>query len=385
MQLVIDRPWRAVAIISAGAIACAVIAMAVVMLGYTPPAEATHSCSGVHINPGQDLDAIVNSDPVDRATTFCVHASTSGATYMIDRTVQLRSGDKLLGQPGQVVTRGPASYGVPPVKIRNGASLPRLIRLSGSNVVLSWLDVSGSVAKYSNGSPVMDSGHAIGAWAATSSTSMSYLSVHDNANSAIDSMNGKLLHSDLHHNGTNSDFWAKTATAIKGVKEYEAAFNYVHDNPANGLWCDAGCTDVGAAMPNGFWVHDNLLVNNGRWGARYEHSPKDLANGVHRTQPSALIEDNQVHGNGYKGSSLGGVSMYDAQNATFRNNFFGPKTINGVSYRVNNNRRAIVFVDSGRATRTDLWNGDAVGNSLGGETIVGCGMPDNVVYCANNR
>ena len=384
MQLVIDRPRRVLAIISAGAIACALIAIAVI-LGHTPPAAATHSCSGVHIRPGDDLDAIVNSDPIDRATTFCIHAPSTGATYFINNTVVLRSGDKLLGQPGQVVTRGPASYGVPLVKIRNGGSLPKLIRLSGSNVALRWLDVSGAAAKYSGGIADTNSGHAIDAWSAAPSAVMEYLTIHANPNSAINNMNGKLLHSDLHHNGTNSDFWMNTATAVKGVKEYEAAYNWVHDNPANGLWCDAGCTDVGAAMPNGFWLHDNLLVNNGRWGARYEHSPKALSTGVHRTQPSALIEDNRVHGNGYKSSSLGGISMYDAQNSTFRNNFFGATTINGVSYRVNVNRRALVFVDSGRATRTDLWNGDAVGNSLGGEATIGCGMPDNVVYCANNR
>jgi hypothetical protein len=384
MQLVIDRPWRAVAIISAGAIACAVIAMAVVMLGYTPPAEATHSCSGVHINPGQDLDAIVNSDPVDRATTFCVHASTSGATYMIDRTVQLRSGDKLLGQPGQVVTRVPASYGVPLVKIRNGASLAKLIELSGSNVTLRWLDVAGAAIKFTNGHPDVTTGHAIGAWGANPTARLEYLAVHDNPNSAINNMNGKLLHSNLYNNGTNSYFHGFSATAVKGIHEYEAAYNYVHDNPANGLWCDQQCADVGAAMPNGFWAHHNLSVNNGRWGIRYEYSPI-VASGVHRSQPTALIENNEIHANGYKGSTFGGASMYDAQNATFRSNFFGPKTIAGVSYSANNNKRAILFQDSGKASRTDLWNGDAVGNTLGGEVIINCGKPDNVVYCANNR
>ncbi len=48
-----------------------------------------------------------------------------------------------------------------------------------------------------------------------------------------------------------------------------------------------------------------------------------------------------------------------------------------------NNRRAILFYDTGR--RTDLWNGDAVGNTLRGERIDGCDKPDSVVYCANNR
>jgi hypothetical protein len=56
-----------------------------------------------------------------------------------------------------------------------------------------------------------------------------------------------------------------------------------------------------------------------------------------------------------------------------------------VSYRANTNNIAIIFSDSGKASRTDLWNGNAVGNTLGGERIIGCDKPDNVVYCANNR
>jgi hypothetical protein len=34
---------------------------------------------------------------------------------------------------------------------------------------------------------------------------------------------------------------------------------------------------------------------------------------------------------------------------------------------------------------TSLYNAEAYGNTLGGEYIQGCSMPENVVYCANNR
>jgi hypothetical protein len=383
MRLAIHRPKRTTATVLAGLMGCAVIAVVMLVVGYTPPAEANHSCSGVHINPGNDLDAIVNSDPSTKATTFCVHAPSSGATYTINNSVILRSGDKLIGQPGQIITRGPASYGVPPVKIRNGASLGTLIYALGPNVRLKWLDVAGGVTEYSNGS-VTHSGYGISMSGANAASQLAYLTVHNNQATGIASMNGKLLHSNLYNNGTNPDTWAWSAGAVKGVDEYEAAYNYVHDNPANGLWCDYECQDAGTAMPNGFWVHDNLLVNNGRWGVRYEYSPI-VADGVHSTQPTALIEYNEIHANGYKDSGYGGASMYDAQNATFRNNVFGPKTIAGVSYAANSDKLAIRFKDSGRADRTDLWNGDAVGNSMGGEAIIGCGKPDNVVYCANNR
>ncbi len=134
--------------------------------------------------------------------------------------------------------------------------------------------------------------------------------------------------------------------AVKGIDEYEAAYNFVHDNPANGIWCDHGCDNAGAAMPNGFWVHHNLVVNNGRWGVRMEFSPR-VKSGVHSSQPTALIENNSIHANGYKGTNFGGASMWDAQNTTFRNNVFGPKTVAGVSYRANMNKRAILFVRLG--------------------------------------
>ncbi len=383
MNHLVHLPKTIFAAVSAVAFSLAVITV-VVLLGHAPSSAASFSCSGVNIYPGNDLDAIVNSDPSTRATTFCLHASSSGTTYWVNNSVLLRAGDKLMGQPGQVITRGPASYGVPPVKIRSGVSLRALINANGPNVQLSWLDVSGGVTKYrSDGSMYADSGHGIEAGMTDATTRMEYLTVHDNQSTGINSMNGKLFHSNLYNNGTNPDSWGWSAAAVKGVDEYEAAYNYVHDNPGNGLWCDHRCSDVGASMPNGFWAHDNLLANNGRWGVRYEYSPI-VAGGVHSAQPTAIIERNEIHGNGYKGG-YGGASMADAQNAMFRNNFFGPKTIAGVSYRANSNGRAIQFIESGRSDRTDLWNGDAIGNSLGEEAIVGCEKPDSVVYCANNR
>lgn len=360
------------------------IATAAVVMGYTSSAASPSSwCSGVHIKPGNDLDAVVNRDPYGKATTFCVHAASSGTTYKINNTIVLKPGDKLIGQRGRVVTRGPASYGVPPVKIRNGASLPKLIQITGPRVTLAWLDVAGAAVNFKNGAPLNSSGHAIAAWGGNATTRMAYLAVHHNPNSGINNMTGKLLHSNLFKNGTYRPFHGETATAVKGVHEYEAAYNYVHDNAANGLWCDHRCSDAGPAMANGFWVHHNLLVNNRRWGVRYEYSPI-VASGVHAFRPTAFIVANQIHGNGYRGN-YGGASMHDAQNGTFRSNVFGARTIAGVSYAPNAGRTAIVFSDSGRADRTDLWNGAATYNSLRGDAIEGCSKPDRMVACAGNR
>ena len=72
-------------------------------------AYARHTClpsaeEGVkHVNPGDDLDAIVNSDPATSATTFCIHAGT----YLIDSVVVPRDGDALLGRARNEYGRRP--------------------------------------------------------------------------------------------------------------------------------------------------------------------------------------------------------------------------------------------------------------------------------------
>ncbi len=141
-----------------------------------------------------------------------------------------------------------------------------------------------------------------------------------------------------------------------------------------------GCKDD-PARQNGFWVHDNLTVDNGRSGIRYESSPDGLATGVHASEPTALIEGNEVHGNSY-GENKGSISVRDAQNALIRANVFGAKTIADVAYRANAAKPGAVRAsDSGRSSRTDLWNVEIVDNVMNGEGIKGCELPEDIVDC----
>ena len=56
-----------------------------------------------------------------------------------------------------------------------------------------------------------------------------------------------------------------------------------------------------------------------------------------------------------------------------------------VSYGHNANNLAIRVTDSGRTDRPDLWDKDVLNNTLlSGETITGCGLPDDVVLCWGN-
>jgi hypothetical protein len=94
------------------------------------------------------------------------------------------------------------------------------------------------------------------------------------------------------------------------------------------------------------------------------------------------VERNEVHGNGDLEQRYG-IGARDAANALIQNNRFGAVTIAGVAYP-RNNLGAIRASDSGRSDRPNLTNIDIVNNTLNGEAIKGCELPDSVVFCANN-
>jgi hypothetical protein len=243
------------------------------------------------------------------------------------------------------------------------------------------VDIAGAVGKTTtDGQPQSGTGAGITAGSADGGFLVQYAVIHGNDAAGILNAKGRILNSEFYDNTQNPAFLGFNGSAVKNITEYEAAYNYVHDEQGNGLWCDVGCKDD-PARQNGFWVHDNLTVDNARSGIRYESSPRDLATGVHTSEPTALIEGNEVHGNSY-GENRGGISAADTQNALIRANVFGAKTIAGVEYRANAAKPgAIKAIDSGRSSRTDLWNVDIVDNVMNGEGINGCELPDDIVDC----
>ena len=390
MRYPIHRPNLPVTAVVATMI---VIAVVVLLLVHTSPTFANHTCSGtriININPGNDLDKIVNADSSTRATTFCVH----GGTYTINRTVTLRSGDQIQGQLGMLTSVGPATKPVPPVQVTSGSNnVGELIRANGSNIQIVWLDLSGATGRYSNGEPVAGSGTAIAVGQSNGTFLARYLRVHNNDGAGITNMKGRVLDSEFFSNTEDANFLGFIGSAVKGVTEFEAARNFVHDEQGNGIWFDIGSNDP--ARENGYWVHHNLVVNNARAGIRYENSPPGLADGVHVSEPTALIEYNEVYGNS-AGAPLAPrpISIRNSQNAVVRANVFGGATIDGVVYPPNSQKVAVRAADAGLSDRTDLWNVDIIDNVLNGETIMlsttkgetlACGeLPDEMVYCANN-
>jgi hypothetical protein len=369
--------------LAALSVAALTAVMAIMLLVATLPAAAQDSCTGKQINPGEDLDAIVNSDPRATAATFCVNAHSDGttATYNISEALRLKDGDRLIGQTGETVTRGPATYGVPEVEIRPSGSFDKIIAPLGKDIEIQWVDIAGAVGKTTtDGQLQTGTGAGITGSSADGGLLVRYAVIHGNDAGGILNAKGRILNSEFYDNTQNPAFIGFNGSAVKGITEFEAAYNYVHDEQGNGLWCDVGCKDD-PARENDFWIHDNLTVDNGLSGIRYEHSPDGLATGVHASEPIALIEGNEVHGNSY-GDNRGGISVLDGQNALIRANVFGAKTIAGVAYRANAARPgAIKASDWGRSDRTDLWNVEIVDNVLNGEGIRGCELPDDVVDC----
>jgi hypothetical protein len=373
-----------------------IAAAVVVLLVYTSPSNASHTCTGTNIvnispnDPKGDLDDIVNGDSATKATTFCVHSGE----YTINRSVTLRSGDQIQGEPGPSPSVGPATKPEPPVQVTPGANnLNELIRANGSNIQIMWLDLSGATGQYINGQPVAGSGTAVAVGTADGTFRARYLRVHNNDGAGITNMKGRVLDSEFFSNTEDLNFLGFIGSAVKGTTEFEAVRNFVHDEQGNGIWLDLGKDDP--TRKNGYWVHHNLVVNNTRAGIRYENSPPGLAPGVHRSQPTALIENNEVYGNSLTAPKAPRpISVANSQNAVVRANVFGEATVDGVQYPHNGDNVAVRAADTGRDSRTDLWNVDIIENDLNGETIVlsktrgeilACGdLPDEMVHCANN-
>jgi hypothetical protein len=321
----------------------------------------TWNCTGNQITPGEDLDAIINNDPSGSATTFCVHAGT----YQVSAPAILKAGDKLAGKPGTKTTVDTATKPTPVVKLV-GSGTDNLLRARGTGISISWVDLSGAKGTGTGAG-------AITAGSAGSDFLVQFARIHDNTSLGISNMKGRVLDSEFFKNSNATSSLGFNGSAVKGITEFEAGRVYVHDEQGNGLWCDVGCSNDPARGTKGFWVHDSVVVNSNRAGIRYENSPNQ-----------ATFENNEIHGNG-KTERRGGIDIRDSQNAWVGpNNNFGPATIAGVTYLVNGDRIGVRATDSGRSDRVNLSNVDVVGNTLNGETITGCELPDNIVACSGN-
>src|SRR5215217_4660810 len=319
----------------------------------------------------QDLDAIVNADDPTIATRFQLEG---GCNYTVDTMVVINEGDELAGPQATFIGRPPAFDPQPIVTIVGSEALSNVIRARGT-VHLEWVKIVGGAGQYLGGSPLAGTGSGLAMGMATNDSSLYAVHITGSDAAGITNAHGTFDSIELDDTTQDKKFLGFTGSGLKAVTEVEVRNSYIHDNQGNGLWCDVFCRHSDS-HPNDFWVHENLIVNNGRAGIRFEQVGDVTDAG------KALIENNEVHGNS-PDAVRGGISVRDAQNATIQYNHFGAATIAGVTYPPNSRNVAIVASDSGRTDRPDLFNIRIVNNILNGEVIKGCTpLEPEIVYCS---
>ncbi len=317
----------------------------------------------VDVNPGDDLDARANAAPAGAVIEVHGKAGVGTFFYKVNKPIELKDGQKLVGDAGTTKQLGPAIIPNPVVGIEKarGVSMNTLVKAKGNPISISWLQIKAAGV-----------GKGVTADLAGPGLSMDHLRVYGAKGPGIGQAQGVLTSSELFSNGRNASTIGDTAAGIKCNVACEVGSTYAHNNGGNGIWCDVGCAPV-AARTNGVWFHDNVTKGNSRFGIRYENSPKPDLNPNDPVE--ALIEGNRSFGNGE-----GGVAVADAANATVRNNVFG-RRLDGTM--VHNGRKlAVILRNSGEKDRGTQRNATVTGNDLNREGITDRNLRGNV--CTNN-
>jgi parallel beta-helix repeat protein len=330
----------------------------------------------VSVNPGDDLDAKASAAPA--GATIWVHGKAGVATYLytVDRPIELKAGQTLIGDVGTTKSVGPAVVPVTSVGMKAAStSMSTMLQPKGDPIRIAWFDINVAGAQKAitgpGGGPNLE---------------MDHVKVHGAKASGIGQYRGSVFDSEIYGNGTDLVAFDGTVSGIKCNYACEVARSYVHHNPGNGIWCDVGCQSV-ANQPNGFYVHDNVAGDNGRHGIFYENSPKPSLNWGDSVK--ALITNNTVYGNG-----TSGISVSDSASGSVRSNTLG-KTLSGaISHNAGTDIEGIELHSSGRSDKGIQKNALVNDNTMNGELIEGTGTDrdgtrntgcgDNGNVCTNN-
>src|SRR5918999_1535253 len=325
----------------------------------------------VNIPCDQDIDATINADDRGTASRFVLE---EGCTFVASETIVPSDGDEVACEVDPTFEqRGPAFDPTTRCTVAGTASVENVFRPIGQGGTTATVRFEGITITGGDFTGSSGTGTAIAEGSMTDFSSHFGIEVRDNDAAGILSAKGTFERVELTNNTRDPNALGFIGTGMKARSEVEVKESYIHDTQGNGLWCDESCVDA-SNMPNGFWVHHNLVVNNGRAGIRWENVGGSTAG-------EALIENNEVHSNS-PDANRGGISVRDAENATIQANTFGSATIASVSYGPNSGGIAIIASDSGQAGRPNLFNIDILNNTLNGETIKGCELPDEIVYCS---
>jgi hypothetical protein len=330
----------------------------------------------VDVYPGDDLDAKANSAPA--GATIQVHSKPGVALYVytVDDDIDLQSGQTLIGDAGTVSPLGPANVPKPTVGMKAAkTSMDTMMQVQGDPIRIAWLDIDVNGAQ-----------KAMNGLAGGENLQMDHVVVHGAQASGIGQYRGFVLDSELYNNGTNPRKFGGTVAGVKCNYACEVARSYVHDNNSgNGIWCDVGCQSA-SNQPNGFYVHDNIVGNNGRHGIFYENAPKPNLNPGDSVE--ALIQNNRVYG-----SRNSGISVSDAANGKVDSNILAERLDGTILHNYKN--MGVELHSSGDPGGGIQRDAVVSNNTLNGEIITGrgtdpdgtrnTGCGDNGNVCINNN
>jgi hypothetical protein len=302
-----------------GLVATAII-LPLILLFYT---LADAQARIVDIPCGQDIDAKINADPRDTASRFvleanCPPVSDDGPNpFVASATIVPSNGDIVeCAVAPTFVQRGPAFDPTTRCTVAGNASVENVFRPIGKGGTTATVRFEGIKITGGNFTGSTGSGAAIAEGSMTDASSHYGIEVMDNDAVGILSAKGTFDSVEFTNNTLDSNALGVIGAGLKARNEVQVKNSYVHDTQGNGLWCDNFCEDSPSAThPNGFWVHHNLVVDNGRASIRFERV------GDVSTAGEALIENNQVYANSLD-EKRSGISVRDAQNATIQKTSF---------------------------------------------------------------
>jgi hypothetical protein len=314
--------------------------------------------SGIQVSPGDDIDQKINTAPA--GSTVCV----APGTYTASQSISPAENVKVMGTPGASRVLEAGATDPDPVVFIVG-NVPEIFEVETDNVVLSWLDISGSPA---NSSCVPQCGRGIAAQG--SGLRVEFSRLHHNQNEGIGSGNFAtvVFASELDHNGSTAAQGC-CASGIKGSDGFKVTNSYVHDNVGNGIWCDVDC-DTPDGFSHSFIVTDNYVTNNQRNGIRFEHGSG--ATDAEAAASSALITRNVVvENNASCNRPGGGIEVNSASNADVTFNELGGTNTSDCAPDGGNG----IIV---RGSRHPLENNDVTDNDLG--PAQGYSTPDEIQH-----
>jgi hypothetical protein len=307
----------------------------------------------VDIPCGSDIDQKINADPGTTPSRFVLG---DGCTFSASALIRPKTGDQIACEKDPIFTERPPALDPQTYCTINGSSLVTVMKPQGS-ILIEGIAVEGGKFTGSTGSGV-----GIAAGGMLDSSKMFGIEVRNTEGAGISSANGTLSQIELSNTTTNPKALGFIGSGVKAVDEFYIDSSYIHDNQGNGIWCDVECNDTGVDK---FVARENLVMNNGRAGIRYERVGMESSHG------EAMIYDNTVRGNGTQ-ELRGGVDIRDASDAEVFRNVFGE----------NGGNLGVRTTDSGRSSRPDLKNITVRDNTMNGDDVRTCG---GVVSCSSNN